>query len=151
MKKKTLRQVPLEVSVYLKYLHQDKDIRREELLKMYPKLSKATIHRDAKKPVADKTVDKRKHYYGRPRKISSRDMRLIHRQIPILPEQYGSFTINRLRVRKDVSDETVRRVLRGAGYRFLHSRKKGLLKKDDLKKRRKFDRKVTKMLTDKFC
>ena len=53
-------------------------------------------------------------------------------------------------VRKDVSDETVRRILRGAGYRFLHSRKKGLLKKDDLKKRRKFARKVTKMLTDKF-
>ena len=53
-------------------------------------------------------------------------------------------------VRKDVSDETVRRVLRGAGYQFLHSRKKGLSKKDGLKKRRKFARKVTKMLTDKF-
>ena len=48
--------------------------------------------------------------------------RLILRQIPILGEQYGSFTIKRLRVsagvRKDVSDETVRLVLRGAGYRF---------------------------------
>ena len=53
-------------------------------------------------------------------------------------------------VRKDVSDETVRRVLLGAGYRFLHYRKKGLLKKDDLKKRHKFARKVTKILTDKF-
>ena len=53
-------------------------------------------------------------------------------------------------VRKDISDETVRRVLRGAGYQFLHSRKKGLLKKDDLKKRRKFARKVTEMLTDNF-
>ena len=53
-------------------------------------------------------------------------------------------------VRKDVSDETVRRVLRGAGYQFLHSRKKDLLKNNDLKKRRKFARKVTKMLTDKF-
>ena len=35
-------------------------------------------------------------------------------------EQYGSFTIKRLRVgaelRKDVSDETVRLALRGAGY-----------------------------------
>ena len=49
-----------------------------------------------------------------------------------------------------MSDETVRLVLRGAGYQFLHSRKKGLLKKDDLIKRRKFARKVTKMLTDKF-
>ena len=49
-----------------------------------------------------------------------------------------------------MSDKTVRRVLRGAGCQFLHSRKKGLLRKDDFKKRRKFARKVTKMLTDKF-
>ena len=52
--------------------------------------------------------------------------------------------------KKNVSDETVRRVLRGASYQFLHSRKKDLSKKDDLKKRLKFARKVTKMLTDKF-
>ena len=54
-----------------------------------------------------------------------------------------------LELRKMCHDETGRRVLRGAGYRFLHSRKRGLLKKDDLKKRRNFTRKVTKMLTDK--
>ena len=51
---------------------------------------------------------------------------------------------------KDVSDKTVRLVLLGSGYRFLHSRKKDLLKKDDLKKRRKFGCKFSKMLTDKF-
>ena len=71
----------------------------------------------------------------------------------ILREQYGSFTIKQLRVtagvRKDVSDETVRSVLRGAGYRFLHS-KKGLVRKDAFRKKRKFARKVIKMLTDKF-
>ena len=63
MKKKTLTQVPLEVSLHLTYLHQDKGIREKELLKMYPKLSKTTIYRHAKKPVADKTVDKLKHNY----------------------------------------------------------------------------------------
>ena len=87
---------------------------------MYPKLSKATIYRHAKKPVADKTGDKRKHNHGRPIKISPPDKHLILRHIPVLREQYGSFTIKRLGVcagvRKDVSDETVRRVLRGAVY-----------------------------------
>ena len=87
-------------------------------------------------------------------KISPRGKCLILHQIPILREQYGSFTIKRLRVsirvRKVVSDETVGRVLRGAGYQFLRSRKKGLLEKDNLKKRRKFARKITKILTDKF-
>ena len=49
-----------------------------------------------------------------------------------------------------MSDETVRRVLLGVGYQFLHSRKKDLFKKADLKKRCKFSRKVTKMLADNF-
>ena len=76
---------------------------------MYPKLSKATIYQHAKKPVAEKTVDKRKHNHGRPRNISPQDKRLILHQMLILREQCGSFTIKRLRVsagaRKDVSDE----------------------------------------------
>ena len=50
-------------------------------------------------------------------------------------------------VKKDMS---VRRVLCGDGYRFLHLSKKGLSKRDDLKKRYKFARKVTKIMTDKI-
>ena len=80
--------------------------------------------------------------------MSPQDNRLILCQIPILREQYGSFTIKRLRVsaeiKKDVSDETVRRVLRGAGYRFLHSRKKGLMKKTILKRDANFPLKLSK-------
>ena len=60
MKKKTLIQVPLEVSVHLRYLYQDKNVRAKELLRMYSKLSKATIYRHAKKSLADETVDKKK-------------------------------------------------------------------------------------------
>ena len=44
MKKKTLTHVLLEVSVHLRYLYQDKGIRGKERLRMYPKLSKATIY-----------------------------------------------------------------------------------------------------------
>ena len=44
----------------------------------------------------------------------------------------------------------MRRVLRDANYRFLHSRKKDLSGKKILKKRRKLAQKVTKMLIDKF-
>ena len=43
------------------------------------------------------------------------------------------FTIKRLRVsagvRKDVSDETMRCVLRGTGYRFLLSQEEGFIEK----------------------
>ena len=49
---------------------------------MYPKISKATIYRHAKKVLADKTVDKRKHNNGRPRKVSSWDKSFTMRQVP---------------------------------------------------------------------
>ena len=70
MKKKPLTQVPLEISVYLRYLYQHKGMRGEELLKMYPKLLKAAIYRQTKKFVADKTVDNRNYNHSRLRKIS---------------------------------------------------------------------------------
>ena len=65
-------------------MYQEKDISGKELLKMHPKFSKATIYRRAKKPVADKTIDKRKRNHGRPRKISPQEKPLILHQIPIL-------------------------------------------------------------------
>ena len=135
----TLTQVPLEVLVNLRYLYQDKGNRGKRTLKIYPKLSKPIIYRHAKKTVADKTVNHTKHNPGGPRKISPPDKRLILRQIPKVREKYRSFAIKQLRVssgvKKDVSNKTVRHVLHGADYRYLNSRKKGLLKKDDLKKR----------------
>ena len=92
MKKKPLTQVPLEISVYLRYLYQDKGMKGKELLKMYPKLLKAAIYRRTKKFVADKTVDNRKYNHSRLRKISPWDKCLILRaKLPILQEQYGSF------------------------------------------------------------
>ena len=77
MKKKTLTQVSLELSVYVRYLYQEKDIRGKELLEIYTTLSKATIYWHGKKHVADKTVDKRNLNHGRPTKISPRDKLLI--------------------------------------------------------------------------
>ena len=58
-----------EVSLHLRYIYQEKGIRGKELLKIYLKILKATIYQHVKRPVADKTVDKRKHNHGRPKKI----------------------------------------------------------------------------------
>ena len=41
-----------------------------------------------------------------------------------------------------VCDETVRNLLKKKAYKFLHSKKKGLLKPKDLKERLKFSRKI---------
>ncbi len=42
--------VPKETSIYMRYLFQDKGLRGDELLKRFPKYSKATIYRHAKLP-----------------------------------------------------------------------------------------------------
>jgi hypothetical protein len=61
--------VPKETSIYMRYLFQDKGLRGNELLKRFPKYSKATIYRHAKLPINEvATFDKRKHNKGRPKK-----------------------------------------------------------------------------------
>ena len=68
----------------------------------------------------------------------------ITQRSPKLRETLGSFTIQKLRltagINKNIHDETVRRFMRSKGYRYYHSRKKGLLTKLDLLKRVKFCR-----------
>lgn len=90
-------------------------MRGKELLKMYTKLQKATI------------------YFHFKELQLTQEKPVILRQIPILREQCWSFTVKLWRVsawvRKDISNETKRRVLHGASYQVLHSRKKDLFKK----------------------
>ena len=67
-----------------------------------------------------------------------------------LREEFGPFAIKRLRLvpglGNKVCDETVSNLLKKKWYKFIHSRKKGLLKPKDLKERLKFSRKIKGML-----
>jgi len=149
--KKGTNKVPVDISVHLKYLYQDKGIKGAELLKKYPQFSKATIYRHAKAPIGQtKPKLNQQRRRGRPAKLSGREKRMIIRQIPKLRQTVGSFTTKRLReaalVKSDMCDETVRRFLHSAGYHYYHSRKKGLLTKKDLKKRVAFARKIKRMV-----
>ena len=74
-------------------------------------------------------------------KVSLREERIILREIRKLKEEFGSFAIKRLRLVSglgdNVCDKTVRNLLKKKGYRFLHSRKKGLLKPKGLERKTK--------------
>ena len=89
-----------------------------------------------KRKIDDSVIDKRKQNKGRPQKLTKRDKRNILRQVEILRRDYGYFTTKRLKVfagvPTDVSDETIRRVLRANGFKYTHSRKKGVLSRKDL-------------------
>ena len=150
-----LKKIPLHVSIHLRYLYQDRGVRGKQLLQKYPMYSRTSIYRHAKKPITAEPVDDNRHRNkGRPSKVSARDKRAIFKEIPRLRESVGSFTCKRIRiaagVESDVCDETIRNVLRAAGYGYRHSRKKGLLTKEDLQKRLRFCRKVKRVLSDTF-
>ena len=103
-----------------------------------------------KRKIADSVVDNRKDNKGRPEKLTERGKRNIIREVEIPRRDYGYFTTKRLKifagVPEDASDETVRRVLRANGFKYTHSRKKGVLSSRDLGIRFKFAKKVRKRL-----
>ena len=85
-------------------------------------------------------VPDQKNLPGRPRKLSARQERLLLRQIASLREEDGNFTVKRLMERvgfkmREIFCRTVQRFLRSNGYRYLNSRKKGVLLNTDFKRR----------------
>ena len=151
--KRKLNRVPLQFSIHWRYLHQDLGKKWYEIQRLpaYRKISKATVCRHMNKAIGDIVIDKRKNNKGRPPKLSERDRRNILRQAEILRNDYGYFTSKRLKVfagiSADISVEAVRRVLRAANFKYSHSRKKGVLSRNDLKLRLAFAKKVKACLS----
>lgn len=148
--------VPINVSIHWRYLHQDMGLTCLDIMNMkkYKRFSKATICRHMKKPTDEETVDRRKFNKGRPPKLTPREKRSILRESERLRESQGNYTIKRVMVNtgvhRKVCDETVRRVYRKAGLRYTHSRKKGVLKRTDLRHRLNFARKVRKIAQEEL-
>jgi hypothetical protein len=125
---KKRERVPFAASLHWRYLHQDKMKTWKEIASMkdYKKYSKATICRHMRRKIDDPFVDKRKHNKGLPQKLSEQDKHNIMRQVEIWRRDYGYFTTKRLKVfagiSADISDETIRQVLRANGFKYTHSR-----------------------------
>ena len=80
---------------------------------------------------------------GRPRKLTSRQIRLLLRSLKSLRIEQGNFTAKRIMeeagIREsEISIRSVTRYLNEHGYFYLQARKKGLMRNDDLKKRLDF-------------
>lgn len=80
---------------------------------------------------------------GRPRKLTDRQRRLIIRSVSTLRNEEGNFSAKRIMEKSgidngEVSVRTVTRLLNENGFFYLQARKKGLLMRDDLKKRLSF-------------
>ena len=150
MKKK--ERIPLDVSIYLRYLHQDRGDKCSKLVKKFPLYSARSIYRHANLPIGRKSYDKRKMNTGRPPVLSQRDERKIINTVTKLRNEVGHFTSKRVKLEAGIENQTsirtVRRCLNRFGFYYRHSRKKGLLTKDDMKTRKKFACKVIKTLPE---
>ena len=146
--------IPLQVSMLLRYLHQEKGETLKHLQEMYPQFKKTTIFRHMKKPLNETAEKKLVCRSGRPAKVTDRDRRHIISTVQRLydVEERWDFTSKMLRELAGVthlSPRTVRRVLNEEGFKFKQCRKKGLLLKEDLDKRLKFAKRCKK-LPDNF-
>lgn len=136
------------------YQHAHKKIK--DIVKLYPQYSVATIYRHCKKPIGvGDPVDKRHFNRGRPPTITPQDRRSIIRSLHRLRRTEGSFTSPRVAQEAGVCDKvtnrTVRNVMNNEGYHYCRSRKKGLLRREDLKARVGFCKGITKRkLTQNF-
>ena len=146
-KKKPKRaKIPIEHSCQIRALFQTCMVRGKKLLGMFPQYSRAQIYVHAKKPInGDLATDKRRLNKGRPRKFTPYDERSMTRTIPKLRQLEGTFTSKRLQLEcgtMHVLNRTFRRHLNRSGYKYLQSRKKGLMSRTDLKLRMQFCNRV---------
>ena len=130
---KSNNKMPLEVSIHLRYLHQDKGVKISQLLKdkkWHKKHSKSSIYRHAKMAIGEIKEDGRHFNEGRPCLLTARDK---------LCTEVGCFNVRRLRVEAgidpEISDVTVRHCLNSESYKYLQARKKGLMIQKDVKER----------------
>lgn len=143
-----------EMSIYLRFLHHEKNMSCMQIKQRFPKYALRSIHRHCKKllPVDQPVVDKRKQNKGRPRKLTSRDERNVVRAISKLRKKQAAFTAKKIREEAGIvhaSTRTVCRMLNKHGYHYCQARKKGLLNKSDKAKRLEFARKA-KTFSDDF-
>ena len=137
-KKKTL---PQRDSIKLAILHQEQKVSGYELVKRYGKdIPERTIYRHAKRSLDKPFVDRRHKNIGRPKKLTCRMERTLLRTLTKLRKDGASFTAGRILEESGlecygINSRDVCRCLRKNKYRYLQSRKKGLLSANDKKLR----------------
>ena len=147
------KKMPLELKVYIAYLHQDKGTRICELERRFSEYPKTTIYRAAKQKIGRAVEDKRHKNKGRPRKLILGDNDIIDQSVELLQTNKGIFTskdvLQKFNVRESaISRRTVRRYLQEKKYGYFQCRKKGLLSPEDLTARLKFANQCKKLPTN---
>ena len=145
--------VTVRHSAEMAAMHQKAGRKVIDVCRSFPQYSIASVYRHANKKIGEEApLNLRTRNRGRPSKFSQQDRRAILRAIPKLRQAVGSFTSPRVALEAGVADKvsnrSVRRVLNANGYRYCRSRKKGLLKPEDLKARISFCKEIRRRKLD---
>ena len=146
--KKKYKKIPLQVSIHLRYLHQDKGEKVVDLCKRYHDYSKTSIFRHCKLSLMEIKKDGRHSNRGRPQKLQERDKRKVVNSLVKLRKEYGN--CSSVHVQQEaglnyVSNRTILRTLKKEGYGYTQCRRKGILLNEDLQKRLIFARKCKRL------
>ena len=129
------KKVPQKITI--RALYQISNARGKKLLDMFPQYSKAQVYVHAKKPInGEAGFDKRKLNKGQLKKLSVQDTRSIKHILLKLRRTEGTFTSKSVQLQAGVthvSNYTVIRNLNSSGYKYLQSRRKGLMTHKDNK------------------
>ena len=135
------KKITMEESMRLRVLHQEVGVSCYELCKRYPQFAERSVYRHAKIPM-EKKEDLCQKNKGRPKKTTPRMERNIVRALNGLRKSSAAFSSKRIQEEAGLSqitcNKTVRRVLRKHGYKYVQTRKKGLLMETDKRHRLAF-------------
>lgn len=132
-----------EQKAYVRLLREEGVAYRE--IARRSRVALSSVHRICSTPL--RHLVRRNRAGGRPRSLSRRQERALLRNLNKLRMLEGNFSSRRLMEvsglnNLHVSDRTIRRALNRHGYRYLQSRKKGLLTKADFASRVAFAKRV---------
>ena len=82
------KKIPFDVSMHLRYLHQDKGETLPQLMQRYPQYSRTTIYNHSRLPIGENIVDRRHSNKGRPAKLTPRDVRKLSSSLKKLRENF---------------------------------------------------------------
>ena len=145
--KKKYRKIPFEISIHIRYLHQDKGDKSADVCKRYLNYSKTSIFRHSKLPLGEPKKDGRHSNCGRPQKLQQRDKRILVKCLLKLRKEDGncsSVDVQQEVGLHSVSNRTIIRTLKKEGYGYTQCRRKGILLQKDLQKRLNFARRCKK-------
>ena len=133
-------------SAIMNILHKENGLSIRQIHVKFPQFSLSSVFRHATRVTGQCPV-KVKRKTGRPRKVTEREERELVRVLKKLRETDGSLTSKKVQVEAGlthISNRTVRAILNKHGFRYLQSRRKGLLTVKDLKHRLQFARRMDK-------